>query len=29
MVKLVSGDVVYVDEDVSVFENALNSIVKN
>ena len=28
MVKTVSGDVVYVDEDVSVFENALNSIVK-
>ena len=29
MVKLVSGNVVYVDEDVSIFENALNSIVKN
>lgn len=28
MVKTVSGTVVYVDEDVSVFENALNSIIK-
>ena len=28
MVKTVSGDVLYVDEDISVFENALNSIVK-
>ena len=29
MVKTVSGAVLYVDEDVSIFENALNSIVKN
>lgn len=28
MVKTVSGDVYYVDEDVSVFENVLNGIVK-
>lgn len=28
MVKMASGDVIYVDEDISVFENALNSIVK-
>ena len=28
MVKTMSGDVMYVDEDVSVFENALNGIVK-
>ena len=28
MVKTVSGDVLYVDEDISVFENVLNSIIK-
>ena len=28
MIKTMSGDVMYVDEDVSVFENALNCIVK-
>ena len=28
MIKTMSGDVIYVDEDVSVFENALNCIVK-
>ena len=28
MIKTMSGDVIYVDEDVSVFENDLNCIVK-